>query len=137
MKLSVNTLEREARKDSIVHNLDSRVKLIMTLMVIVYSVYTSDFLVLLLLEIYILSLVFLSKISLSYYFKRIIYILPFGGFIAIFQPFIKPGTVLYALYFGINITYEGTIFGILLLSRLVVCISMIILFFIHSNEQHY
>jgi cobalt/nickel transport system permease protein len=128
MKLSANTFERETRKNSVIHNLDSRIKLIMTLIIIIYVVYTHDLLILFLVEVYILCLVSLSKISWSYYFKRVIYILPFGGFIAIFQPFIRPGTVLYTLPFGINVTYEGTLFGVLLLSRLVVCISMIVLF---------
>ncbi|MDR3291033.1 MAG: cobalt ECF transporter T component CbiQ [Methanobrevibacter sp.] len=128
MNVSLNTLELEARKDSVIHNLDARIKLIMTLILIFYSVYSSDLLILLLLEVYIVMLVLFSKISISYYVKRVIYILPFGGFIAIFQPFIRPGTILYSLPFGINISYEGTIFGILLLSRLIVCISMIVLF---------
>ncbi|GAA5819632.1 MAG: cobalt ECF transporter T component CbiQ [Methanobrevibacter sp. CfCl-M3] len=128
MKTSVNTLEREARKKSVIHNLDSRIKLIMTLILIVYSVYTTKLLNLLLIEIYIIFLVLLSKISLKYYFKRIVYILPFGGFIAIFQPFIRPGDILYTLPFGLSVSSQGIQFGILLLSRLTVSISMIVLF---------
>ncbi|MDR1819497.1 MAG: cobalt ECF transporter T component CbiQ [Methanobrevibacter sp.] len=128
MKTSVNTLEREARKKSAIHNLDSRIKLIMTLIIIVYGVYTTNLLNLLLIEIYIIFLVFLSKISLKYYLKRIVYILPFGGFIAIFQPFIRPGDILYTLPFGLSLSYQGVQFGILLLSRLTVSISMIVLF---------
>jgi cobalt/nickel transport system permease protein len=128
MNVSLNKLEREARKDSLIHNLDARIKLIITLIIIVYTVLTSKILILLLLEAYVIVLTLFSKLSLSYYFKRVLLILPFGGFIAIFQPFILPGTVLYTLPFGINISYEGTIFGILLITRLLVCISMIVLF---------
>ncbi|MDR2873251.1 MAG: cobalt ECF transporter T component CbiQ [Methanobrevibacter sp.] len=128
MNVSLNKLEMEARKSSVIHNLDARIKLIMTLIIIVYSVLTSNILILILLESYIIILTFFSKLSLSYYFKRVLYILPFGGFIAIFQPFILSGTILYTLPFGININYEGIIFAVLLLTRLLVCISMIVLF---------
>jgi len=128
MHISLNTIERESGKNSPVHRIDPRIKLIMTLILIVYAVYTTDFLVLFLVEMYIISLVLSSKISIKYYIKRVIYILPFGGFIAIFQPFIKPGIILYTLPFSLTISYEGIMFGLLLFSRLVVCLSAIVLF---------
>jgi cobalt/nickel transport system permease protein len=98
MNVSVNKLEREARKNSVIHNLDARIKLIMTLIIIVYSVLTSNILILLLLETYVIILILFSKLSLTYYFKRVLLILPFGGFIAVFQPFIHPSTIFYTLY---------------------------------------
>ena len=127
MGISLNTIEQETLKDSFIHNLDARIKFILVLMIIVYSVYTVNFLTLFLLEIYVLLLAIVSKISLRYYFKRILLILPFGGFIAVFQPFIKPGIVLLTLPLGITVSYEGLMFGALLLSRLFVCLSCIVL----------
>jgi len=127
MNITIDKIEQESWKDSIIHSLDARIKLILTLLIIVYAVYTTDFFVLLLLEIYLIILLLFSKVSISYFIKRVLIILPFGGFIAIFQPFIKEGLILYTLPFGLTISYEGILFGILLLSRLVVCLSAIVL----------
>ncbi|MCL2688015.1 MAG: cobalt ECF transporter T component CbiQ [Methanobrevibacter sp.] len=125
MNITIDKIEQEAWKTSIIHRLDGRIKLILTVLIIVYAVYTTDFLVLLLLEIYLIILLLFSKVSIGYFIKRILIILPFGGFIAIFQPFIKPGVILYTLPLGLTISYEGIIFGALLLSRLIVCLSAI------------
>ncbi|MCL2156673.1 MAG: cobalt ECF transporter T component CbiQ [Methanobrevibacter sp.] len=127
MNTSLNNMEQETWKNSFIHNLDGRVKLILTFMIVFYSVYTTDLKVLFLLEVYLIIILVLSKVSISYFVKRVLIILPFGGLIAIFQPFIKEGLVLYTLPFGLTISYEGVLFGILLLSRLVVCLSAIVL----------
>jgi len=127
MNIAIDRIEQESWKDSAIHNLDGRIKLILTVSIIVYAVYTTDFLVLLLLEIYILILLLFSKVSIGYFAKRVLMILPFGGFIAIFQPFIKTGLILYTLPLGLTISYEGITFGALLLSRLIVCLSAIVL----------
>ena len=127
MNITIDKIEQEAWKTSIIHRLDGRIKLILTVLIIVYAVYTTDFLVLLLLEIYLIILLLFSKVSIGYFIKRILIILPFGGFIAIFQPFIKPGVILYTLPLGLTITYEGISFGMLLLFRLIVCLSAIVL----------
>ena len=127
MNISLEKIEQESWKDSIIHNLNGRIKLILTVLIIVYAVYTTDFLVLLLLEIYLIILLLFSKVSLLYFLKRVLIILPFGGFIAIFQLFIHQGIILYTLPFGLTITYEGLIFGALLFSRLIVCLSAIVL----------
>ncbi len=127
MNVTINSIEQESWKDSIIHNLDGRIKLILTVLIIVYAVYTTDLLVLLLLEIYLLILLLFSKVSIGYFAKRVLLILPFGGFIAVFQPFIKPGLILYTLPLGLTISYEGIIFGILLISRLIVCLSAVVL----------
>jgi len=127
MNITINKIEQESGKDSIIHKLDGRIKLILTVLIIVYAVYTTDFFVLLFLEIYLIVLILLSKISISYFVKRVLIILPFGIFIAIFQPFIKPGIILYTLPLGLTISYEGLIFGALLFSRLIVSLTAIVL----------
>jgi len=127
MNITIDKIEQESWKDSAIHRLDGRIKLILTILIIVYAVYTTDFLVLLLLEIYLIILLLFSKVSIRYFIKRVLIILPFGGFIAIFQPFIKPGMVIYTLPLGLTMSYEGIIFGMLLLFRLIVCLSAITL----------
>lgn len=127
MAISINDVENQSYKDSIIHNLDSRIKLIFTLILIVYAVYTTDLRILLILEIYLTILLIFSKVSLVYAFKRVLLLLPFGGFIAVFQPFTHPGTVLYTLPLGLTITLEGVLFGLLLISRLTVCLTCIVL----------
>ncbi|MBZ9570796.1 cobalt ECF transporter T component CbiQ [Methanobrevibacter sp. TMH8] len=127
MNATITKIEQESWKDSTIHKLDGRIKLIFTVLIVVYAVYTQSFLVLLLLEIYLIILLLFSKVSIGYFAKRVLMILPFGGFIAIFQPFIKPGIVLFTLPLGLTISYEGILFGALLLSRLIVCLSAIVL----------
>ncbi|KZX15496.1 nickel transport protein NikQ [Methanobrevibacter cuticularis] len=127
MNVSIDKIEQESWKDSAIHNLDGRIKLILTIMIIVYSVYTTDLIILLILEIYLIILLLISKVSIGFFAKRILLILPFGGFLAVFQPFIKPGAILYTLPLGLTITYDGVLFGVLLISRLIVCLSAIVL----------
>ncbi len=127
MHISLGHIEQESDKNSILHRVDGRIKLIIALGIIIYAVYTTNLLILFIMEIYLIILVLLSRISISYAIKRILLILPFGGLIAIFQPFIRPGAILYTLPFGIEMTYQGTMFALLLFSRLFVCITAIVL----------
>lgn len=124
---SIAHIEKEVYKDSVVHKLDGRIKIIMALGMIIYAVTVPDVISLLLLESYLFILVFLSRLSLLYVMTRILLILPFGGIIALFQPFIRSGIVLYSLPFGLTITYEGILFGLLLFFKLIVCVTAIIL----------
>ena len=117
----------ETMKKSSLHLLDGRVKLVILILITVYAVYTSQIIVLALMEIYLLILVFLSHISFKTVLKRVMLLLPFGGLIVILQPFIHPGAVMYTFPFGLNVTYEGLILGILLLFRLIVSLTAIVL----------
>ncbi len=124
---SVIDLEKETMKESFLHLLDGRVKLIILLFIIVYAVYTTQLLVLAVMEIYLLLLIYLSQISFKTALKRVTLLLPFGGFIVLFQPFIYPGIVMYTLPLGIHVTYQGLMFGILLFARLTVTLTAIVL----------
>ncbi|MDO5825104.1 MAG: cobalt ECF transporter T component CbiQ [Methanosphaera sp. rholeuAM130] len=115
-------------KDSVLHNIDSRVKLIVLILTILFAVTTTNYTILLIVEIYLLLLVVIAKIPLKQAIIKVLVILPFGVFIALFQPFIQPGDVLYSLPFGINVTLQGLQFAQLLLSRLVISITAIVLF---------
>ncbi|WP_414470508.1 cobalt ECF transporter T component CbiQ [Methanobacterium sp. ACI-7] len=124
---NISTIEREASKTSTLHSLDGRIKIISSLLIIVYAVYTTNLIVLAIMELYLILLILMSHISLSYAFKRIALILPFGGAIAFFQLFIKEGTVIYTMPLGIEITQQGLDFGLLLLSRIIICVTAIVL----------
>ena len=124
---SIINLENETMKESFLHLLDGRIKLVILVFITIYAVYTTEPLILVLLEVYLLLLIYLSRISFKTTLKRVLLLLPFGGLIIIFQPFIYPGNVIYALPFGINVTYQGLTFGILLMSRLIVSLTAIVL----------
>ena len=132
---SVTDVERIAIKDSVIHSLDGRVKLITLLLVIVFAVYTTQLVVLAILELYLVTLLLLSRNSLKHSFLRVLIIIPFGGSIAILQPFVHGGTVLYTLPLGIHITYQGVMFGLILLSRLVVTLTCIVILYSISPMQ--
>ncbi|MCC7552990.1 MAG: cobalt ECF transporter T component CbiQ [Methanobacteriaceae archaeon] len=127
MNISIKNIEQESLKDSIIHKLDGRVKIVMILIMIVYSVYTTKISSLILLEVYIIILILISNISIKFFLKRLLIVIPIGGLIAILQPFIKPGLILYTLPFNINFTYQGLIFGLLLFTRVFVCLSCVVL----------
>ncbi|AEG18992.1 cobalt ECF transporter T component CbiQ [Methanobacterium paludis] len=124
---SIIELEKITQKNSVLHALDGRVKLVILIALIVYAVYTTDLIVLALMEIYLTALISVSHLSLKDSFMKILLILPFGGAIAVFQPFIHPGTIIYTLPLGISVTSQGLTFGILLMSRLVVSLTCIVL----------
>jgi len=120
-------IEKETLKESILHSLDGRVKLISLMLIIVYAVFSTQIIVLAALEVYLLLLIYLSTISFIQAFKRVLVLLPFTIFIIAFQPFIHPGTAIYVLPLGINITYYGLMFGALLFSRIIVTLTSIVI----------
>jgi len=113
--------------ENILHSLDGRIKLITLLLIIVFAVYTTQLIVLALLEIYLIALILVSRHSLKHSFMRVLLIIPFGGSIAILQPFVHGGIILYTLPLGIHVTYQGIMFGLLLISRLIVSLTSIVL----------
>ena len=54
-------LEKETMKESILHSLDGRVKLIVLILIIIYAVYTTNIFILGLIEIYLVSIDFSFK----------------------------------------------------------------------------
>ncbi|MDI6645080.1 MAG: cobalt ECF transporter T component CbiQ [Methanobacteriaceae archaeon] len=120
-------IDREAGKDSFMNSLDGRIKLISSMLIIIYAVYSTNLLILVIMEIYLLILISLSNVSPKYALKRIALILPFGGFIALIQPFFQPGNIIWTGPFGwLHITDYGLFFGALLLSRVTVSVTSIV-----------
>lgn len=124
----INQQDMYSSQKSILHAIDSRIKLAVVILIILFAVTSDNFTVFLTLEIYLLLLIVISKISLKAALIRVLLILPFGFFIAVFQPFIQPGEILYTLPLGIHITLEGILFAEILLARLIISITSIVLF---------
>ena len=121
-------LESLSSQNSIIHDLEGRIKLIAVLIIIVYTVFSNQLIVPLVFEIFLLIMIFLSKLSFKNSFMRIALLLPFGGFIILFQPFIHPGEIIWQSPISwIHITDLGLNWAILLTSRLIVCLTSIVL----------
>lgn len=119
-------LDDIASGDSIIHNLNGPVKLISAIIIIVFTVFSQQIIVPIIMEIFLLLILYLSKVSIKDAFKRISLLLPFGGAIIIFQPFIYPGNVLWA-YSWIQITDTGLKWAILLFGRVITSLTAIVL----------
>ena len=119
-------LDDIASGDSIIHNLNGPVKLISAIIIIVFTVFSQQIIVPIIMEIFLLLILYLSKVSIIDAFKRIALLLPFGGAIIIFQPFIHPGNVLWA-YSWIQITDTGLNWAILLFGRLITSLTAIVI----------
>jgi cobalt/nickel transport system permease protein len=125
---SIRELEKETEKESPLHLMDGRVKLILPLLIIVYAVFSNQIAVLIMLEVYLLLLIYISHVSFKTSLKRMLLILPFGGLIIVFQPFIHPGNVIWTgPFLGITITDSGLMWGILMFSRLLVALTSLVL----------
>lgn len=119
-------LDDIASGDSIIHNLNGPVKLISAIIIIVFTVFSQQIIVPIIMEIFLLLILYLSKVPIKDAFKRIALLLPFGGAIIIFQPFIHPGNVLWA-YSWIQITDIGLNWAILLFGRLITSLTAIVI----------
>ena len=119
-------LDELASKDSPIHRLDGRIKLISTVFIIVIAAFSNNIFIPIILEIFLLIIIKIAKLSYIDSFKRIALLLPFGGAIIIFQPFIHPGNTLWS-YSWIRITDTGLNWAILLITRMIVSLTSIVI----------
>ena len=124
---TLSELERKTQTKSPLHSLDGRIKLIILVAIIVYAVYTTDIRILAIIEVYLITLLLVARLPLKHSFMTILLILPFGASIAVLQPFVHAGTVIYTLPWGIHVTAQGIAFAELLMSRLIVALTCIVL----------
>jgi cobalt/nickel transport system permease protein len=129
-------IEGQAYRQSIVHTLDARVKILFTLAVIVATVaYPYSREVLYLGTVFFLlfaALWIAARLSPRIYLRRVLMILPFGFFIIFFQlffqnPYYEVFHPVADLPFGIHIYAESIEFAAILLAKFLVCISFVIL----------
>ncbi|MFH1382861.1 MAG: cobalt ECF transporter T component CbiQ [Chloroflexota bacterium] len=105
-------LDRYSDRDSFIHRLDPRTKLLTTLFFILGVVLTppNGWLVFVLYLALIITLVLFSRVPPGYIFRRSLVIVPFVLVIAIFIPFFKEGEVAgsYNIWlWQLSITYNG------------------------------
>jgi len=129
-------IERDAYRDSVIHRLDARVKIviafaaIIALVAVPYSamVYTVGAIFF----VFFLVLWCCSRLSPVIYARRVMTIVPLWGMIIFFQVFLKNKYyteyhVFLSLPLGINIYVESIEFAFILLVKFIICISFIIL----------
>ena len=129
-------IEKAAYRESFIHKLDARVKILGMFAIIISMVaipYST-----LVLSIGIIFFAFLTVLwtlaGLPWliYAKRLLMVLPFGFFIIVFQIFFTNRYypvfhVIANLPFGIHIYAESIVFAVILLVKFIVCVSAIIL----------
>ncbi len=129
-------IEKAAYRDSFIHQIDARVKIIGLFALIIAMVaipYSSlVFTIGILFFIFLAILWALAGLPWLIYGKRLLMVLPFGFFIIIFQIFFTNRYypvfhVIANLPFGIHIYAESVEFAIILLVKFIVCVSAIIL----------
>jgi cobalt/nickel transport system permease protein len=129
-------IEKHAYKTSIIHRLDARVKLLVTLAAIVaiiampYSTKVYELGAVLFALVVVLWAC--SRLSPAIYIRRLALIMPFGIFLIGFQMFVKNPYYdvfhpIAALPFGIEVYAESVQFASILLVKFIVSISFIIL----------
>ena len=116
-----------ASKNSPIHNLEGRIKLISTIFIILTCVISKELFIPIILEIILLVILKLAKLSYWDSAKRLLMLLPFGGAIIIFQPFIQPGNIIWS-YSWLTVTDVGLNWAILLLARMIVSLTAIIIY---------
>lgn len=116
-----------ASKDSPIHNLGGRIKLIATIFIILACVISKELFIPIILEIMLLFILKMANLSYIDSAKRLLMLLPFGGAIIIFQPFIQPGNIIWS-YSWLHITDFGLNWAILLFIRMIVCLTTIIIY---------
>lgn len=115
-------------QNSPIHNMEGRIKLIITLLIIIYCVASNQLLGPIVMEIFLLAAMYVANLSFKTCFKRIILLLPFAGAIIVFQPFIHPGNIIWQSPVSwIHITDLGINWTIILSVRLIVCLTAIVL----------
>ena len=129
-------IERDAYKDSVIHRIDARVKIviafaaIIALVAVPYS--TMIYTVGAIFFVFFALLWICTRLSFVTYLRRVFAIVPLWGVIIFFQIFLKNKyyteyEVLFSLPFGISIYAQSVEFAFILLVKFIICISFIIL----------
>jgi len=122
--------EEYAHKKGFLQLLDSRVKVVAVLLLLILVLFVKSIPILLCLYFFCLLLSVFSKINLLFFLKRTWFFIPlFSLFITIpaLFSFITPGKALFVFNSGIIITSEGLFSAIRFISRVVASVSFVIL----------
>jgi cobalt/nickel transport system permease protein len=136
--ISLTDIERETYKNTFIHRLDGRNKLLFLVGIIIYSVSLPKFSTIALwklasIEIYLIFLILIAGLNIFYVALRYVMLTPFGLGIAVLQPFIRQGfiadfTVHELPIIGLTWTEEGLLFGAVLFAKFSVSVTTVILF---------
>lgn len=129
-------IEKDAYKDSVIHRLDARVKIVLAFAAIIalvavpYS--TMIYTVGVVFFLFVSFLWLCTNLPVKTFAQRVLAIAPLWGIIIVFQIFLKNKYytdyhVLYSLPLGISIYAESVEFAFILFVKFIVCISFIIL----------
>lgn len=107
-------LDKYSERDSFLHRLDPRAKIIALLGFIVLMVLTppTEFSIFAQYGLVILALIALSRLPLAFILRRALLVIPFVLMITIFIPFLKAGRTAFILdlhWAHLRVTYEGLI----------------------------
>jgi energy-coupling factor transport system permease protein len=108
-------------KDSLIHNLDPRIKILSCLAVIISLFLITEFTGYLILGVLMAMSIILSKVHPKFVFRGILPMLYIIIFTLIIHLFMTEGDVIYSLGF-LKITYEGLVKGLLISCRLFILI---------------
>ncbi len=111
-------LDKYSNLNSLIHKLDPRTKIITFLLFIIFVITSSptDYIQFLSYSVIILTVVFLSKVPLGYVFKRIIVIIPFVLFVAIFLPFANKDQQGWIIFWNVMIKSSLAVLATIMLS---------------------
>jgi cobalt/nickel transport system permease protein len=136
--ISLTDIERETYKNTFIHRLDGRIKLLFLVGIIIYTVSLPKLSALTLgklagMEVYIILLTVIAGLNMYYVALRYVILTPFGLGIAILQPFLHQGfipnfTVHELPLVGLSWTEEGLLFGCVLFAKFTVAVTTVILF---------
>jgi len=105
-------LDKYANLDTKIHRIDPRVKIITLLAFIFFVIFTpiTAFIKFYFYFLVIFSIILISRVPLTFIFKRSLVVVPFVLLVALFAPFLKEGEVLASISPGIidlAVTYSG------------------------------
>ncbi|HUW86354.1 MAG TPA: energy-coupling factor transporter transmembrane component T, partial [Methanoregula sp.] len=129
-------IERDAYRNSAIHRLDARVKIVIAFAAIIALIAVPYSIMIYTVGAIFFAFFFLlwccTRLSLVVYAKRLFSIVPLWGMIIFFQIFLKNKYytdyhVVMSLPLGISVYAEGIEFAFILLVKFVICISFIIL----------
>lgn len=145
------SIEREAAKDSPVHALDARIKLVVCICGLLAAVFVpyavspgilipwNMWLSLAAIFALFVTLYLLSGAAITYYLTRLCLILPFGILVIVLQPFFfNPYYDVYHIIFSIGPVaayWESLAFALALLAKLIISVSFIILLSATTTSQ--
>ena len=117
--------EQSARQAGLLQGLDSRLKILSAILLLLAVGLSRNLIVILILYFLVLLLAFFSKISLVFFVKRVWLFIPFfTGLVALPALFMTPGPILFRLPLGLIITKTGLTTALFLLLRVGTSVSM-------------